>query len=428
MANFTPSAIDALRSGRLPDPKTPGLAIECMPSGKKIFRYARRVANSKRIHKETLGQWPAYRILEAREWAQPINALIDRGLDPVIVRATEAKAVMSVGEAHELYLAAVRAGIHKARQRLVKPRTIDDKVAIFKRDIGPQIGSTPLSEVTADQLWDLVLEKGDPDGGNAPVRANRLAAELKVFFKFCCKRQGSKAIGLPADPASSLSGYYFDEKPRARFLTEEELCWFFVALAAERRMHRRAILLMILTGARKTEITHARGHEYTGGIWTIPPERSKNSQALILPLAPWGRSIFAVNTDWIFPSDRKSDGPQADGWYQIFDRIQSRMEKAVGRAIEPFRPHDLRRTFRSNTKRLKIDREVAEAILHHKKMGLDERYDLYDLRDEKAEALALWEDYLVGLARANNVAEALEIPFSDESEAMPADELQPLLL
>ncbi|MDB5581970.1 MAG: hypothetical protein JWR80_7146 [Bradyrhizobium sp.] len=410
MANFTPSAIDGLRAGRLPDPQTPGLLLECLPSGKKIFRYTRRVPVSKRIHKETLGPWPAYRIIEAREWAQAINAKIDRGIDPVVAKAAETKAAMTVAEAHEIYMAAVRVGMHKNRQRLLKPRSIFDKECVWKRDFGPKLGSMPLAEVTADQLWDLVLEKGDPDGGNAPSRANRLAGEIKVFFRFCCLRKGSRAIGLPADPSVSLSGYYFDEKPRTRFLTEEEIGWYLVALASERRMHRRALLLLLLTGARKSEVIDARGYEYSDGCWTIPAERSKNSEPLLLPLSPWGRSVFAVNTDWIFPSDRKSDGPQSDGWYEILDRIQTKMEKSMGRPIEKFRPHDLRRTFRSNTKRLKIDRDVAEALLHHKKAGLDEIYDQYDLRDEKVEALAKWENYLIGLALAKGVAEALEVP------------------
>ncbi|MEG3147140.1 Arm DNA-binding domain-containing protein [Sphingomonas sp. RT2P30] len=82
------SQIDALRTGRLTDPQTPGLLLEYLPSGKKIFRYTRRVPASKRIHKDTLGPWPAYRIVEAREWAQAIpNGLslsvnLGRGSNP----------------------------------------------------------------------------------------------------------------------------------------------------------------------------------------------------------------------------------------------------------------------------------------------------------------------------------------------------------
>lgn len=101
------------------------------------------------------------------------------------------------------------------------------------------------------------------------------------------------------------------------------------------------------------------------------------------------------------------------GWYKVLARIKKRMEEIAQRKISHFTYHDLRRTLRSNTKRLKIDFEVAEAMLNHKKKGLEEIYDGYDLFDEKRDGYARWESFLVGLAARANVAEALSIP--DES-------------
>jgi hypothetical protein len=241
MANLTPTAIDALRAGcRLTD-KTPGLVVVALSPEKKVFRYSRRVPatdkRAQRVHNATLGPFPSFNVVEAREWAQAFNAMIDRGIDPLEAQAAAQKAEMTVAEAHALYMVAVNAGMHKTRQRKLKPRTIEDKEGIYRVDIGPNLGSTALIEVTSDKLWDMVLDKGDPDSGNAPVRANRLAAELKVFFKFCCMRNGSKAIGLRSDPASSLSGSYFEETPRTRFLSEQEIGWLFKALATEKRRY-----------------------------------------------------------------------------------------------------------------------------------------------------------------------------------------------
>lgn len=309
MANFTPSAIDALRSGRLNDPKSPGLFIEALASGKKVFRYARRVPNSARVHKERLGPFPTFTIPDARDWAAQFNAQIDRGVDPVAAKAAVAKASMTVADAWDIYIAAVETGTHKNRQRRLKPRTVQDKKDYWRRDIEPAIGSKQLVDVTSDMLWDIILEKGDPDHGDSPIQANRVAAELKVFFKFCCMRNGSRAIGLSSDPASGLSGSYFEEKKRQRFLSQEELGWLLRALATEQRLHRRAILLFLLTGCRKSEGVEALTSEYRDGDWLIPAERSKNSQALLLPLSPWARSIFAVSTTWLIPSPVKWDGP-----------------------------------------------------------------------------------------------------------------------
>jgi hypothetical protein len=44
IATFSPASIDSLRQGRLEDPRTPGLMIEVLPSGRKVWKYERRLA------------------------------------------------------------------------------------------------------------------------------------------------------------------------------------------------------------------------------------------------------------------------------------------------------------------------------------------------------------------------------------------------
>jgi hypothetical protein len=86
------------------------------------------------------------------------------------------------------------------------------------------------------------------------------------------------------------------------------------------------------------------------------------------------------------------------------------MSKFAHRKIERFNPHDFRRTARSNTKRLKVDFETAEAMLNHLKGGLERIYDSYDLEDEKAAWFLKWENEIILLARKRNLVVALDIP------------------
>jgi integrase len=58
--------------------------------------------------------------------------------------------------------------------------------------------------------------------------------------------------------------------------------------------------------------------------------------------------------------------------------------------LEPWVNHDLRRVVRSGLSRLRIDHDVAEAVLSHAKPGIAGVYDQYDLLDEKREALEFW--------------------------------------
>ena len=103
------------------------------------------------------------------------------------------------------------------------------------------------------------------------------------------------------------------------------------------------------------------------------------------------------------------------GWYKVLARVIKRMGEIGDRPVAHFTLHDLRRTMRSNTKRLQIDFETAESMLNHKKKGLEEIYDGYDLFDEKRDGFSRWEKFLVGLAVTAGIAEELSIP--DESIA-----------
>ena len=113
--------------------------------------------------------------------------------------------------------------------------------------------------------------------------------------------------------------------------------------------------------------------------------------------------------EWVFPAE-KVEGPRKTGWYKARNRVHARMEAIAGRPIERFTPHDLRRTARSNTKRLKVDFDTAEAIMNHQKTGLERIYDVYGLEDEKAAWFLMWEREIVRLARKAGVAEKLEVP------------------
>jgi hypothetical protein len=94
------------------------------------------------------------------------------------------------------------------------------------------------------------------------------------------------------------------------------------------------------------------------------------------------------------------------------------MSEYAGRQIDKWTPHDMRRTARSNTKRLKIDFETAEAMLNHAKKGLERVYDGYELEDEKREWFLKWETEIVAIAKKVGVADALGVPQLKESSSL----------
>ncbi|THD35025.1 MAG: DUF4102 domain-containing protein [Sphingomonas sp.] len=404
---FTPATIEALRSGMMADPQTPGLYVEAQTRGgfRLMWKYRRRVAgtgDAARFVKKTFAKFPDKSIADAREWAQTLNRAVEQGIDPDEATRAEKAAYITVGDARDLYMTYVRAGT----RRKLKQRSIADKESMWKIDMCEQIGSRILQEITDDDLWSLVLAKG----AKAPIRANRLAGEMKVFFKWCASREGKAAgIVLKADPAISLDAYYYKQTKRDRFLSHDEIGWLLAALADEERIYQRAILLLLLTALRRDEVLGAAMSEIAGSVWTIPGPRMKNHITHEVYLGAWGTALARTNDAWLIASDRK-DGPRMDGWYKIRNRVAKRMAKIAGQSIPAWTYHDFRRTFRSNAKRLGIDYDTAEAVIAHKKTGLTEVYDRYDLADEKRDAYAKWEAFLIDIAVKVGVADRLGVP------------------
>ena len=391
---LTPASIDALTKGRLADLLTPGLSIEVLGSGKKRWKYRRQVAGADLVT-VLFGQlYPAQSIAQAREWAKGLNEKAEAGIDPrVALREEMTRAEMTVARAHDLYMVAVREGRASRAKRPNKPRTISDKLEVYNRDIAPKLAKRSIYEVTERDLILLVQAKGK----TAKIRANRLAAELKVFFGWAAGLRGLE-IGLEVDPSRRLGDLKFPESPKARKLSLLEIEWLLKALVDEERWVQRGMLLLLLTAVRLSELSRAQTEEMVGNIWTIPSQRSKNSAAHTIALGPWGRSLFAINHQFVFPAVKVDGATNNTLWYKARDRIVSRMATIAGQPVERFTPHDLRRTARSNTKRLKVDFETAEAMLNHLKTGMERIYDGYDLEEEKAAWFLKWEQEIAGIA------------------------------
>lgn len=411
-SKLTPKAIDGLSIGeKLTDAQSPGLSIEMLPSGKRVWKYKRRVARGTTTVRLTGGTFPNTNIPTARQWAADLNAKVEAGSDPREERrADETRAAMTVARAHELYMEAVERGTASRSKRTNKPRTIADKLAIFTRDIEPTLGTTVIYDVAEAQLVKLVQAKR----AAAPVRANRLVAELKVFWKWCGSLDAQGTVALDSDPTFRLHELMVEEKERTRKLSREEIGWFLCAVAAERRDDvRRAMVVMLLTGSRITNVLSARTSAIDkAGVWTIDGSDHKNGEDHIIPLGPWGRALMTGTGEFVFPAERLKDGHlPLSTLYKARTRVHAAMEKLANRSLAHWTPHDLRRTLRSNTRGLKIDFLTAEAMIGHRlPKGVERIYDTHDPLDDKRVAYALWEAEIASITRQHDVADVLEVP------------------
>ena len=137
---FTPATLDALKSGKIRDPETAGLYLEVGKRGAKIWRYRRRVLGTGATHKARLGPFPRRSIADARAWARELNDKVEAGIDPKALTGAEKRALMTVDQAHALYMEAVREGRASKSKRRNKPRTIRDKLEMYRWDIAEHWG------------------------------------------------------------------------------------------------------------------------------------------------------------------------------------------------------------------------------------------------------------------------------------------------
>ena len=423
--SFTPNAVAALSTGSLSDPQTPGLTINVTPTGKKVWRYKRRVPakdhcndpsrDAGAIVKLTGGTFPSTNLHAARQWAQGINAEVEQGRDPTVEKRVAKKVeTMTVTAMHKLYMAAVGRGTASRERRAPKPRTIADKLAIFTRDIEPKLGSKSVYDVTERDLVALVRAKAM----TAPVRANRLGAELKVIFGWCCSLDASDSVALTANPAARLHELATDEKldangnqKNARTLTDHEIGLFFRALAPEPETYRRGFALMLLTACRIQEIAQAKASSIRDGVWYRLAGELKNGEDHAIPLGPWAQALADGEAEWVLPCEKDAAKPQKHVWYKVRDRVLKRMVEANKGPVASWRPHDLRRTVRSNTRKMGIDYITAEAMLPHKlAAGVERIYDRHDPLDDLRRAFGLWEAHISAIVRKLDLGEAFRLP------------------
>jgi integrase len=146
--------------------------------------------------------------------------------------------------------------------------------------------------------------------------------------------------------------------------------------------------LLILTGLRRSEVSHLRRDWIEEGVLTIPGSNTKNSHPHSIPLTDTTQQLLEPLPDQFFLSPR---GVIFSNW----GNSKKRFDKGLD--IEPWRIHDLRRTFASIHARLGTPIHVTEKMLNHVSGtfgGVTGVYQRYDFLPEIRDALTVYETHL----------------------------------
>jgi integrase len=267
----------------------------------------------------------------------------------------------------------------KRDKRDVRASTMYQIEGALRRDVLPVWGSRPIRTISkrdVHELLDGIVDRGSPG------MARSVHAYLRSLFKWAVGREI-----LAADPMAGV------EKPaaagkRSRALSDDELCAVWKAAGAD--PYGDIIRLLILTGARREEITRLRWSEIVGDTISLPAERTKTSTPRLIPLSSQAKSVLA---------GVKPNGPFVFGAPRAWHRAKARIDAAT-RINEPWVIHDLRRTTATGMQRLGVGLQVVEAVLGHAgtRAGIVGVYQVHDYLDEKRAALTLWGAHVAALA------------------------------
>ena len=201
------------------------------------------------------------------------------------------------------------------------------------------------------------------------------------------------------------------------------------------------VRMLLVTGARRTEMTAARlAWISTSGInrppiLTLPPEVTKNGRAHPIPLPKLAQGIVAGvarhhSTDLLFPggvSRRSRKVVSISGWSKLWPALLE-IAREYGLA-GPLTLHDLRKSARSHWARIGVATEVCEAMLNHTaRSRLVAIYDLSDRLDQRIEASTCWCALIEAAVSARGVAKGRPSAEIVAIGSRPARDLKDLAL
>lgn len=367
-----------------------GLRITARGTRSFILNYRNDRGRERRI---TIGTYPDWSVQAAREEAKRLRRDVDRGSDPMAERH-EIRTAETVGDLAQRYLAE-HAIAKRASSRLNDERLI-------KRYVLPKLGKLRVVDVRHDDIATLHRAMR-----NRPYQANRLAALLGKMFALAERWE------LRSDnPARGISRY--QEEKRHRYLTGDELKRLINALEdTPNQKLANAIRLLLLTGARKSEVLGARWEQFDldRGVWIKPSAHTKQKREHRVPLSAPALQLLSNmrasapdNAEHLFPS-RLAAQPVSEikkFWQEI-------CEKA---SIVDCRVHDLRHTYASILASAGLSLPIIGALLGHTQASTTHRYaHLFD--DPLREATERVGSFLDGVTTDNDAeVQPMHIPAS----------------
>ena len=347
----------------------PGLALRIGNGGAKSFvLFFRREGKLRRV---TLGRWPRISLASARDAWRTIQ---------------EGKPLVQDQSRRELFSAAFEDYIKRDAAARNKPSSLYQLTRAIEHDVLPAWRGKRVDEIAkrdVNALLDSIIDRG------APIKARRVFAYLARFFKWALDREIIKTNPMQGMQRPGT------ETSRDRVLSDGELAKVWNA-AGELPMFGPIVRLLILTGARREEITQLRWSEIDGDTIKLSNGRTKTGVPQTIPLSAPARELLAgipriAGSDYVFTANGTKPVAAWPG-------AKASLDKSCG--VDGWRIHDLRRTVATGLQKLGVNLQTIEAVLGHtsgSRGGIVGVYQRHSFDAEKRAALEAWGEHVTSL-------------------------------
>lgn len=394
-----------------------GLNLRVRPTGGKswVFRYRRPFDNMQ--SKLIVGALRDMSLKEARDKASSYRKLLDEGIDPQQHRAAliaENTQAMTMGRLFEAWVSNLQVGgsvsdnwvkRHKDRWRLHLQAKLQ---AILARDITRAHLAGALDAMTAKGIKE---------------ETRKALTTLNLMLDYAVSRQivdqNLARLLKPKDFAATAN------KPKERALNTEELrkLWLTLDYAVQPKSRlaktatlghetAAAIKLIILTGARRSEVAKLRWDQldFKAKTWTLRENKSNRTHIVYLSQLAIEliQAIPKQNSDFVFCSQQNPKTHiHPDGLTRALSRLQTPRSVSLDGnqlpGVEHFTLHDLRRSAATAwAEKLKVDPHIIERMLNHQPQNkLIRTYQRAEYVSEQRSAWTEWGRLVKRLITSN---------------------------